>query len=200
MVFLLAASPVPAALTVDFTPHVHRALFMILPLVFLTSYGYSNLIRSLKHPIFLNILLIIVAVAELTYFWHNYSVHADSNQSILRNDGDKEMIRYVINNSASYDRIIFPVFERLPLYYLYFTNSYDKSLIGKFKTGLQPEKYGKVEFYNDWCPTLYFKSALLPQKTLLVDSAVCDSPGDYKKIITITRKDATNAYYLYTPQ
>ena len=187
IVYLLVIAPIPAVLTIDFVPHAHRAIIMILPLVLIAAYGYKALVRF-------RVVLVILLIAELIFFWHQYSHHSASYQSILRNDGDKEVTRYVIAHEDEYERIVMPMFARLPVYYAYFTGNYSTLLAGQFRNELKIDRIGKVEFFTDWCPTKYLKPEELQPRTLVVDNGDCPGVDGYDEIDSFVRRDGTRAY------
>lgn len=202
MVYLLLIAPLPSVLTADFVPHVHRSMFMLLPLTFLIVYGFAKIRMLIRHDWLLIGVLIVFLTIETIYFWHMYSVHSSSLQSVLRNDGDKEMTGYVITKRSSYDKIIIPAFERLPIYYLYFSHNVDPNLAGKFKNGLQIDQVDNITFATDWCPTKYFPAASLSKQTLVINNGDCedkDAKG-FREIKRLTRSDSTRAYVFLVPE
>lgn len=191
LVYLLIIAPIPAVLTVDFVPHAHRSIVMVLPLVLIASYGYLSL-RSFVPRV--RFFLVLLFALELVYFWHQYSHHSASYQSRLRNDGDAEIARYVIAHEQEFNRIIIPMFERLPVYYAYFSGNYNAALAGQFRNELKIDRIGNVEFFTDWCPTKYVKPEELPSGTLVVDNGDCPGVDGYQEINSFVRRDGTRAY------
>ncbi|MBI3576791.1 glycosyltransferase family 39 protein [Candidatus Gottesmanbacteria bacterium] len=200
IIYLLIVSPLPSVLTVDFVPHVHRSMFMLLPLTYLIAYGFGKTRLLIKKDTILIIATIFVLLLETIYFWHQYAQHSASLQSILRNDGDKEMIGYVITKRSKYDKIIIPGFERLPIYYLYFTHNLNPNLIGKFRFGIQIDSVDNIIFANDWCPTKYFPATKLSPQTLLVNNGDCENTNGFREIKRTIRSDSTKAYKFLLPE
>ncbi len=203
ILYLFLITPLPAVLTVDFVPHAHRSLFLLLPLILLAALGFLKLITILpkRIPRVLPALLVLLALLlESIYFWHQYSRHEASNQSVLRNVGDKEVVRYIIDHQKEYDAIIMPPFARLPIYYLYFSGNFDSKLIGKFKSQLQMDKVDNIEFFTDWCPTKLLKRSAISLNTLIVNGGDCPVPVGYRDIHSIDRSDSTRAYRLVIPE
>lgn len=200
-VYLLGISPLPAAITVDFVPHVHRAIFMVVPLVLLLSVGALNILQYIrgKYIIVASGIFVTMLALETVYFWHMYSYHADAHQGLLRNDGDREMIQTVISKRHDYDTVIVPVFERLPLYYLFYTNNFSSNIIGQFKSELRLDKVDNIQFFNDWCPTKLLDPSTIPQKTLLIDNSPCELSPGYREVLVQFRKDGTQSYRYYVP-
>jgi len=197
LLYLLLIAPLPAALTIDFPPHVHRSIFLLYPLIFLTTYGLAKLSAILNNRRLAGGIIALLLTLEGIYFWHQYAVHSDSVQSILRNDGDREVVHYVIANQNRYDKVVLPMFARLPVYYLYFSGRVDRSLAGRFKNELKIDGVGKVEFFGDWCPSKMLDISLLPKRTLVIDNASCPSEG-LPVVETIMRRDSTAAYRIQT--
>ncbi len=201
LIWLLLIAPIPAALTVDDVPNVHRAVFMILPLAFLAGLGLANLEDFLKYKyksISLAIVIVMIALTfESTYFLHQYFAHEASVKSILRNGGDKELMLFLKNNKTSFSKVIMPVYDTLPLYYLFYTNDFNKSHAGQFGKNIVISKIGNVGFADSWCPSKTINAKNLPAKTLVIDDgAQCVDFGGLKKIKAITRKDGTVAFVL----
>lgn len=195
--YLLIVSPIPAALTVDFTPHAHRSMFMIIPLVIIAGYGMYGIINlkwKFITPLFLFSFLISL---EFVYFWHQYSVQADKFQSVLRNDGEKEIVHYVIVNRNKYQNIIMPSNERLGMYYLFYTNNFSSSIIGNFGSELRLRSADNITFFDDLCPSKSAGKKLITPKTLVVEAGTCDEPSGLTKVGYIVRRDQTIAYRMY---
>lgn len=203
ILYLLLITPFPAVLTVDFVPHAHRSLFLLLPLILLSASGFLKLTKLLPKripPVLPALLVLLALLFESIYFWHQYSRHEGSNQSILRNVGDKEVVRYLIAHQKEYEGIIMPPFARLPIYYLYFSGNFDPSLIGQFKSQLQMDRLPGITFASDWCPTKFLDRGTVSQNTLIVENGDCGGIDGYKQVHEITRKDSTRAYRLMVPE
>lgn len=197
IIYLLVVSPLSSAITVDFTPHIHRSLFMLLPLTLVAVYGWIWL-SKFKLWKFIPVLLLVIPLSlELIYFWHMYTGHSPSFQSTLRNDGDRELVQYVSANRTSYETVYMPAFERLPLYYLFYTKNFDKKLTGTFTTELRLPEADNVKFVNDWCPTKIIKREEIPANSLIIESSECRDAEGYKTNGLIHRKDGTLAYKIY---
>lgn len=196
VVYLLLVTPIPAVLTIDFVPHVHRSIAMILPFVLLAAVGYQSLASLVSWKRLGTAVVLIALTGELVYFWHQYAHHGDAHQSILRNGGDKEITRWVISHEKEYDHIIMPLFARLPIYYAYFSGNFDRSLAGQFKNELKIDRIGKVVFFADWCPTKFLSRNDIVPKTLIVENGDCPLSTGYEEVSSILRRDSTRAYHM----
>ena len=200
IVYLLLVAPLPAAVTIDFPPHAHRAIAMILPFVLLASYGAYNLIGLLRKRYTVFGFLLILLLVEGIYFWHQYERHEAAEQSILRNGGDKELAKYLIVNRDKYDRIIAPVLARLPIYYLYFSGNFDRSLAGKFESQVRIDAVDNITFLPAECPSKTVTPTELSQNILVVDYGQCSATDGFTNLDVIQRRDSTGAYTLRVPR
>lgn len=198
-IYMLVITPITAAVTVDFVPHAHRSMFMIIPFILLATYGFYTIWGIRFKSVSIAFLFFPLLLFEFIYFWHQYSAHSASLQSVLRNDGDRELVLRLKEERNKYSRVIMPVFERLPIYYLYFTNNFDPSLAGKFRTELRIDSVDNIEFFRDWCPSKLIKADSLSPKTLVVDNGDCEGRRGYNDIALTMRKDSTRAYRFLIP-
>ncbi len=198
--YLLAISPIAAAVTADFPPHVHRSIFMLLPLIILMCYGLYKAQGIGYKKITVNKLLLVFLVLEFIYFWHQYSAHEASFQSILRSDGEKQVSLSVAKKMKDYDKIYMSVIGRMPFYVLFFTNNFDPTLAGKFKNDLKIDSIGSIQFLDSECPSEALVLSEIPKKSLIVDSGDCKNKSGLKEIEIILRRDSTRAYKLLVPK
>lgn len=197
VVWFLVVSPISSALTVDFPPHVHRSMFLLLPLILIAAKGYDNIIALTNKPKIIGCLFLLAIGIEIIYFWNQYAFHADKQQSILRNYGDKEIVQYIAQEKDKYTRVVAPIYERLPLYYAFYANKFDSSLIGQWKIELRIPKLDNIEFITEACPSKYVKKNGLHESILVIDNGNCDLNVDMSKIHEVKRVDSTLAYRVY---
>ncbi len=193
MLYLLVIAPLPSALTVDFTPHAHRSLFMILPLVLIAGSGFFALIDGsiLKKGI-IAVSVGLLAI-EFIYFWNQYE-QSNTLQSVLRNDGDKEIAVYMRNEHTKYAQVFAPIYERLPFYYLFYSKNFSADLMGKFKEELRIDHVDNISFMGAWCPSTLSAVQQAGKNILIIERADCDKPSGYQVLQTIRRMDGTSAY------
>lgn len=193
-IYLLILTPLPSAITIDFPPHVHRSMFMIIPLLLLAAYGYTILEKYIHKKTLIFLVILMFLSLESINFWHMYQNHSDAQDSLLRNDGDREIIQYVIEHRNEYDNVYMPIFERLPMYYLFYSNNFSSSVIGTFHTELRADQFDNVVFLEDWCPTKLLPQGDLPKNSLFINRNQCAFPDNVIHISTTYRKDGTGAY------
>jgi 4-amino-4-deoxy-L-arabinose transferase-like glycosyltransferase len=199
ILFLLFITPLPAALTFDDAPNVHRSLTLILPLIILMAFGIDYLICFVKRKnirIGAGILIVLLLTAETVYFWHQYSVHSPSYKSVLRNDGSKQLAAFLGAHSQDYENITVPASDETALYYLFYTRNFSLIPEGTFPEKIYTADIGNIHFVKSDCPDGVKK--INPddkRKLLMVDKGDCQRPAT-TNYTDIMRRDSTYAYRL----
>ncbi len=98
---LLLVSPLPAALTIEDVPNLHRAFFMLPFLIILAALG----LQSLRNKSVLFIPIIIVAVVSFIGFTISYFGPQSRQLATFRNGNAKEMALYLNEVSVNYDKV-----------------------------------------------------------------------------------------------
>jgi 4-amino-4-deoxy-L-arabinose transferase-like glycosyltransferase len=196
--YLCLIAPLPAALTIDDVPNSHRAIMLILPLIMIFSYGYLKYNRQFK-KFRATFLVLVLILLEFIYFWNQYSLHTASYKSVLRNDGCKQLARYLKENKDSFDNIFMPSLGTLPIYYLFYTNNFDPSYAGRFALDFKIDNIEKINFIENWCPSAVIKDDQFKKDVLIVDQGDCEIKTGLKEIEVIYRKDSTKAFRLLVP-
>ena len=195
LMYLLLLAPFPSGLTVLDGPNVHRSVTMSLILTIFFAYGLYAAWNIRYKLLRLGYVFIFLLAIEFVYFWHQYAQHADFFNAIYRNDGQKQLVEYVKNNIDSKTPVIMPVQNTMPLYYLFYTNDFDRSYATKFQLDARIDKINNVTFFNDECPSKKLLKTNLDPKTILVDSHNCEPDiGKYDIIATITGKNPLLAF------
>lgn len=195
LLLLFAIAPIPSSLTLDDVPNVHRTVTMSVFFVLLTTYAFSQ-ISSIgwKRIQFRSLLLILVGI-ESVYFWHQWMVHSPSSQTAYRGDDRTALARFVIENQDRFDQIYLPQ-DAKPLYYLFYSDTFDASLAGQFQKNIRLTQYGKVHFTKNNCPSEEILSAMTP-RSLLVDRGECTTNGPLERVTVIKRVNATDSFRGY---
>jgi 4-amino-4-deoxy-L-arabinose transferase-like glycosyltransferase len=152
LAYLTLISLVPAALTYEDSPNIHRAsLFPLmlaiwsgLPFIFLSQFKFKK--RSL-----ITIIFGLFIVLESLYFWNKYLVHADKYQEIHRNGSSRNLVKYLTTNKDNYDFIYVDGRNDIPLYYPFFNNIYDKNLTDEFQIGMRLKQIDNIKLFDDNC-------------------------------------------------
>jgi 4-amino-4-deoxy-L-arabinose transferase-like glycosyltransferase len=193
---LCAFAPLPAALTLDDTPNVHRALplgiFLCLALAPAISIVLKN--KWAKVPLWLPVIFLVAV--EFTYFWHQYTSLSNNTTSWYRNDDKRTLVRWMIDES---DRnparhFIVPMYDSLPVYYAFFTENFDAQLATQFSKGLFIDQLGPVQFVTDDCPTNRLSKPPVPPTAVVTKYEQCSKPANYLEIQAIRRFDDGQSY------
>lgn len=195
LLLLFLISPIPSSLTLDDVPNVHRTVSMSVFFVLLTTYAFAQISTiGWKRIQFRTVLLVLVGI-ESVYFWHQWMIHAPSSQTAYRGDDRTALAKYVIENEDKFDQIYLPQ-DAKPLYYLFYSNSFDASLSGQFQKNIRLSGYGKVHFTKNNCPSEEILSQMTPH-SLLVDRGECTTNGPLEQIAIIKRVNATDSFRAY---
>lgn len=192
---LLITAPIPAALTYEDTPNVHRSLIMILPLVLIAGYGIHTICSLYRNTIIKKILasfVLSVIIAETAYFWHQYFVHSPSSKPFYRQDGYLEAAKFITSNEKR--PIYITGFEHMPLYILFSQNNYSYRKFNQHDTILL-NKLGNITFMRSWC----FENENSEKNTVIINGPKCVKPDNANPAVNILRKDSTVAFTIYTP-
>jgi 4-amino-4-deoxy-L-arabinose transferase-like glycosyltransferase len=201
--YLLLISPLPAPLTIDDVPNVHRTLFMIVPLTLLASFGLFRFIDMfkkgwIKHGIML--IVIVVFCIELIYFLHMYYHHANAVKSFDRGDTNKELISYVIDQRKNFDTVYIPVHDVFPFYYLLFTNNFDRSIVDKTKKNLLIWNLDNITFTDTYCPAKDVLKEIPNKKILVIEREECRKDERFIEVKKFVRHDGTTSYRFFVPK
>ncbi|MBP7832471.1 MAG: glycosyltransferase family 39 protein [Candidatus Levybacteria bacterium] len=194
--YLLLVSVIPAALTIDFPPHVHRALVMTIPIVILLPLGLLKILEVVKRKNIVLVLFFGILLLECIYFSHQYFNHISSYKSLFKNDGFREAAAYADKNKSKYERVYVPSFN-LPYFYLFYTNNFNKDLAGKFKmkqgqSGI--DSVGNIQFLAAECPSDELQKKLPSGNILILDFGICNTPPGFTQIDKILRQDNSEAF------
>lgn len=198
--YILAIAPISAAITTDFVPHAHRSMFMILPIILLATGGFHALWNQGRYKKLFVYAMFVLMTFEIVYFWHQYAEIATSFQSTLRNDGDPEVVKYVIANRSKYEHVYLTKFDRIPLYYLFYADNFERKLTDQFEIGFAIKSVDNVTFVDNDCASVMLPVEAFSQNVLVVDSAKCEGKNELHGIDVINRHDGTSAYKLLTTQ
>ena len=170
LVILLFIVPIPASLTFIDSPNIQRSVDMTLFISIFVGLGGYILFKQKK---LLSFLVFPILIFEVVSFWHNYSIHSDLYTSMYRNDGQKQLVNYVKDNEGKYESIYIPSYGTMSMYYLFFTNDFKPSYVGKIRYDVRLEKAGKVHFVDADCINEKMSSEELKKNILIVELYTC---------------------------
>lgn len=99
--YLLLISPLPAAITIEDVPNLHRAFFMLPFLVIIAGYG----LVSLKNKSVLFVPIIVLLLMSFAGFLVNYFGTNSADLATYRNGSAKEMALYLNEVGTKYEKI-----------------------------------------------------------------------------------------------
>lgn len=136
ILFWLLAAPIPAALTLEDTPNMQRAIFMVPALQMIIATGLVesvariNLLVKIKNfKLFAALALFIVYAYSLGYFLHQFFIHQPRHQNWYRNGEWKEAATTIDRLSSNYKAI--KVTNPLAHYYLMFYSPSYRTINGQ---------------------------------------------------------------------
>ena len=191
---LLLIAPIPAAITNEDTPNLHRALFMIPFLVLLETYGLLFLISLKKYAKFLTKSVVVLLILNLIYFQHHYSNHQKFGLGpFYRNSGSQELAIKIYQDQNQYSKVVITNSPDSLYPWFGFLNKIEPNSITK-------NGWKNVEFSNDKCPSE--KIGLLNEKNILIVNAEgCEIQAELAKKQKLTpiqdvirRPDLSNPY------
>ncbi len=193
----LFSAPVAASLTLEDSPNIQRAIFMIPAFQIIEGFGLFYMVkRSYPFKKTLITILLLGLILNLVYFLHQYFVHSPSFISYSRNDGNEKLFSLLKRKEAEYSKIIISNYEDLPIYYFYYNR---QTKIPSFSRGKLKNDFniGKYYFVSDDCPKKKISSVgvIKGEKILIVDSPNCGTE-DVVKVGDIVREDSTQAYII----
>lgn len=197
IILILLFAPIPAALTIVETPNIHRSLQMSPFFILLLGIPIMILIKA-KHKILYLTFISIAFFVESIFFFHNYFQHASFVQAPYRNDGNKQLVEFLINSRKKYTKIYVTNREAwLPATYLLFSNDFNRKYIGNFNENFRVNMISNIYFPNSNCLEEYMMSEL-SSHILYVLPNDCNVDLDrFENIHNIKKSDQTTAFGLY---
>lgn len=196
---LLLLSPLPAALTTEDSPNMHRALFMVPFLAIIEAYGVYTLLRiNLRLPV--SFLIGIAYLANFIFFFHQYFIHNPVNNPFYRNAGAKELALRVTSVQSEYDKIILTEIPDNLYPWIALWNKFDPLVFNKNAKARDKGvwSFRNYVFASQRCPSRDVFNA--QGKILAVDADFCEissSPSGARILDQIKRPDGTIVYTLW---
>jgi len=204
---MLFLAPIPAAITIEDTPNMHRALFMVPFLVGVEAYGLEMIWKTRKWGKILTGIVLGGWILNLVYFGHMYFIHGQFGlASYFRDGGNVELAGEINKIQNNYDRIILSNYPDNLYPWIAFLNNKDP---GSFNLSLKNNRLEESSFENlifsdQHCPSEKLINHGLPAgKLLIVDAEGCQIDKIVRQklglnlIKTIRRPDNSPPYYLW---
>lgn len=212
---LLLLAPLPAAVTTEDAPNLHRAFLMVPSLMIIEAYGLSFFFGlKNRYKIIIQIIVTFGLSLGSIYFLHMYFSHSalhrpfikelDFDGSSFRNVGTKELALRLDEIKGQYDKIVVTNSTDDPYpWYAFFTRKDPKEFNQyaiKRKDG--PWQYQNIIFSQMSCPTDSAFKTEKEKNLLVIESADCPyqariNDGLQAKVVSkILRPDASEVYVL----
>jgi hypothetical protein len=198
----LLLSPLPAALTTEDAPNLHRALLMSPFLSIIAGLGLYHISKLHKLAYYVTLSLLTL---DLIYFSHQYLVHNQARDSltITRNGGAKELFTGALPSLVNSYRQILLTNRPDPLYIWY--AFYNQPSPFAFNQGLAVSKlqdfsWEKLVFSQYKCPSEYMADNQLEQ-VLAVNAEGCNQFPSTTLISQVSRSGGGIPYtfWIYNP-
>ncbi len=174
---LLLIAPLPAILTSEDSPNLHRAYLMLPFLILIESYGITFLseIKKYKRIIPLTYAFLFL---NFIFFLHMYFSHSLNHQPFIKNlplnnasyrdVGAKELALKLQSVSKNYDKVIITGFPDNLYPWFAFFNKIDPKVFNK-----NLSQYGNITFSNLRCPSDNSFIDYYDKNILVIDFADC---------------------------
>lgn len=201
------------ALTFDDIPNMQRTLMVFPALSLLVAFGFVELVLVLKHSFLRKTFFIASAVIVLffvSFYLHQYYIHAPKYQPWHRNSGYKDLVQSVNQLGGNYEKIVITNRESAPTIFFLFYNRYDPI---EFQKETKDSKlrdfdrvsFGRYTFTEKQCPSTISEemvgiSAMGEKKILYVDSGLCEKSSSVVVLDEVNRPDNSNVFRLVERQ
>ncbi len=173
--YILLLSPLPAALTIDDAPNIHRAALM--PLILSITSGLIVFFvqeLSSKYKLIIFSFFVILLSFESFYFFNKYNLHSGKFEQVYRSPAMKNMAKYLNEQKNKFDNIYVEKKGETAIYYLYYNQIFNKELSTQFHKKLQIAQIDNIHFTEHECvhPGL-INDDLKQKNSLFIMSASC---------------------------
>lgn len=204
LLFLLVAS-LPAALTTEDSPNLHRSLFMVPFISIIGAYGIFSLTLIKNWGKLISRSVFALLVLNFIFYIHMYYVHDKVHAPLYRNVGAKELALKLNGLQDKYEKIILTNIPDDPYPWIAFFTLRDPATFNKDAIKREHGVWATENFVftGQRCPSRdAFKSPDV-DRLLVVDADGCASASNLVgkqgiDMSQIIRSDGTEAYTLWS--
>jgi len=204
--WLLLLAPIPAALTTEDAPNLHRVLFMLPFISIIAAYGLVFLRDLVKKARLLQNFAFLLLIFNLIFFLHMYFVHNKVHLPLYRNVGAKELALLLNEVQGGYDKIILTNIPDDPYPWIaYFTGrdpqAFNRDAVAREHGVWTHENF---VFTGQRCPSRDAFEKPKVKRLLVVDAEACASESNLKEREDVTilrqvlRPDESEVYTLWS--
>lgn len=207
-IILLLIAPIPAALTIEDSPNLHRAFLMIPFISIIEAYGIIYLHK------YKNLIFGLITISSI-YFTHMYFYHSISHKPYLkeffidspsfRNIGAVQLAKKLPDLQKSYDKIIITNFPDNPYPWFAFFNDIEPKMFNKnYSPSTNQRIWRNIVFSELKCPADDGLVTYNNQNVLFIENWECpyeaQMNGGYplKVVDKILRPDGSLVYVFLT--
>lgn len=192
----IICGPLAASLTLEDSPNIQRALFMLPAFQIIEAYGIYFVYYLFKGVFrYLYVFgLTVVLAGSMVFFFHQYSVHASVHYAFLRNAGMMELFSDLKTREDNFDQIYVSSVQDIPMYFFFYNHKSYPQL--KIAEGQKDFTVGKYHFVNHECPEVITSKEKFNEKTLVVSYYGCENVDFLQNIDSTLKNDDTQAFIL----
>ncbi len=151
LLWILAMAPIPAALTINEVPNVHRTILVGVVLMILAAAAWQRLAAYNRFGLWLSRLLAALLIIESILFWHHYAKVSPKVTAKFRTYNNLVVGRFLAEHHRNYPLIYVTQGGDNALYFLFETKNFDKSLAGQFHGKLAVDQVDNIHFLHSDC-------------------------------------------------
>lgn len=153
LLLILFVAPIPAALTLDDSPNIHRSLQFVVLFVVLSTYFLHELLFSFGEKIH-KLLLVCITIfifAEGIFLIFSLTNLQAKTYFLNRDEEQQLLAEFLVNEVAENEKVFVSGKKSSALYYLFFSKNFDASLTNKVQHGLKIESLNSIVFIDSDC-------------------------------------------------
>lgn len=202
----ITIAPIGSALTFDDVPNLQRTLLVFPAISVVEAFGLIKIIENLRKSSFLRILgmgLMLIFVYSISFYIHQYYVHASRYRPWYRQDGYKELVEKVNTLLVKNKKTIITDRESAPTIFFLFYSKYSPI---KFQKETKNTKmrdvdrisFGQFEFTQEECPLKPDEDGKYKKENnvVFVNSGLCKGVSNMGET-EIKRLDGSVAFRIY---
>lgn len=169
---LFILGPIPASLTLEDSPNLHRAFFMLPFLIIIAGVGLNYLLEN--HKLFFKLILFCIFWSFVS-FCFSYFNNKNNFAYEYRDPNISEVVNFIKLNQNNYDKIYVTNDPDSPYPWFYFFGKYDPI---KVNNALQKQvagiwQYENIIWYNSRCPAGDAFNETKSGKIMVIDNGMC---------------------------
>lgn len=202
--------PIGSALTFDDVPNLQRTLIVFPAVSIISASGLFYTIflaqrKELVGTLVVAFIFLVIAFG-ISFYLHQYYVHASVYSPWYRQDGYKRLVNIVNALLPQYKKVVVTDRESAPTIFFLFYGKYDPLRFQHEKESNMRDfdriNFGRYEFSQEECPLKLIKKdgrsvATGEKGVLYVNSGLCTLYSDFYPLSTIQRADGSLVFRIF---